>query len=99
MARQVQFRRGTSEEHKTFVGALGEITLDTDSHMLRIHDGETPGGIEIALGGVAWFKLNAVFMAMQGWQVKPCADNPEDYEFVLDFGTLGGSETAGDEDV
>lgn len=66
MARQVQFRRGTSEEHKTFVGALGEITLDTDSHMLRIHDGETPGGIEIALGGCCVVQTECCFYGYAG---------------------------------
>ena len=44
MSRQIQIRRGTANEHTTFIGADGEITVDTTTHTLRIHDGITPGG-------------------------------------------------------
>ena len=40
----VQLRRGTAEEHETFVGAIGEVTVDTTNNTLRVHDGVTPGG-------------------------------------------------------
>ena len=29
MATQVQFRRGTTNDHTSFVGATGEVTVDT----------------------------------------------------------------------
>ena len=45
MAAQVQFRRGTTVQHSTFTGAVGEVTLDTDLQTLKIHDGTTAGGI------------------------------------------------------
>ena len=48
MARQIQLRRGTSAQHTTFTGAVGELTFSTDTKTLRVHDGETPGGIELA---------------------------------------------------
>lgn len=41
---QVQFRRGTTLQHSTFTGAIGEVTVDTDKHALVVHDGATPGG-------------------------------------------------------
>ena len=44
MAKRVQFRRGTTAEHSTFVGALGEITVDTTRKTVVVHDGVTPGG-------------------------------------------------------
>jgi hypothetical protein len=44
-ATQVQFRRGTTVQHSTFTGALGEVTLDTDKDTLIIHDGSTAGGV------------------------------------------------------
>lgn len=44
-ATQVQFRRGTTAQHNTFTGALGEVTLDTDKDTLIIHDGSTAGGV------------------------------------------------------
>jgi hypothetical protein len=45
MTAQVQFRRGTTVQHATFTGALGEVTLDTDKDILIVHDGSTAGGI------------------------------------------------------
>lgn len=48
MARQVQLRRGTTTEHENFIGAVGEVTVDTDLHTLRVHDGVTPGGVALA---------------------------------------------------
>ena len=48
MSRILQLRRGNSAEHENFIGQIGEITMDTDSKSLRIHDGETPGGTPMA---------------------------------------------------
>ncbi|MBD5389045.1 hypothetical protein HDR63_02210 [bacterium] len=48
MSRQIKIRRGTSVEHNTFTGALGEVTMDTDAKTLRVHDGVTPGGTPLA---------------------------------------------------
>ena len=45
MSRQIQLRRGTATEHESFIGAVGEITMDTTNQTLRVHDGETPGGV------------------------------------------------------
>ena len=44
MATQVQFRRGTTGQTQTFIGALGEITVDTSLSTAVIHDGVTAGG-------------------------------------------------------
>lgn len=48
MSRQIQFRRGTATEHENFIGAMGEITVDTTNKTLRVHDGETAGGTMLA---------------------------------------------------
>lgn len=48
MSRQIQLRRGTADEHNTFIGAPGEITVDTTANILRVHDGQTPGGTPMA---------------------------------------------------
>lgn len=48
MSRQIQIRHGTTSEHETFTGAIGEITMDTDAKTLRVHDGETVGGVPLA---------------------------------------------------
>lgn len=44
MSTRVQFRRGTTAQHESFVGANAEITVDTDKKALVVHDGTTPGG-------------------------------------------------------
>jgi hypothetical protein len=44
MAKQVQHRRGTTVQHNTFAGALGEITVDTTKRVVVVHDGVTYGG-------------------------------------------------------
>jgi hypothetical protein len=44
MATQVQNRRGTTAEHSSFTGAVGELTVDTDKDVLVVHDGSTAGG-------------------------------------------------------
>ncbi len=48
MSRQIQLRRGTAYEHNAFIGAPGEITVDTTANTLRVHDGQTPGGTTLA---------------------------------------------------
>jgi predicted nucleic acid-binding Zn-ribbon protein len=48
MAKQVQYRRGTTVQHSTFTGALGEVTVDTTKNVVVVHDGSTTGGIPMA---------------------------------------------------
>jgi hypothetical protein len=40
----LQFRRGTTSQNNSFTGAIGEITYDTQTDALRVHDGSTAGG-------------------------------------------------------
>ena len=47
-ATQVKRRRGTTAQNDAFTGAEGEIIVDTQKHTLRVHDGETQGGFEMA---------------------------------------------------
>lgn len=48
MATQVQKRRGTTTEHSTFTGAVGELTVDTTKKTVVVHDGTTAGGHPLA---------------------------------------------------
>lgn len=48
MAKQVQNRRGTTAQHSTFTGAVGEVTVDTDKDVVVVHDGSTAGGYPLA---------------------------------------------------
>ena len=47
MSKQIQVRRGTTNANDLFVGAEGEITMDTTTKGVRIHDGTTVGGFKI----------------------------------------------------
>ena len=49
--KRVQLRRGTTAEHAVFVGAEGELTIDTTRDIAIVHDGATFGGHELV--GVA----------------------------------------------
>ena len=46
--RRVQFRRGTTAENSAFTGAVGELTVNTTTKAVRVHDGSTLGGTELA---------------------------------------------------
>jgi len=47
----IQFRRGTTTQHNSFTGLLGEVTVDTDKKTLVVHDGSTTGGFPLAREG------------------------------------------------
>jgi hypothetical protein len=44
MSTQIQRRRGTTAQHASFTGAIGETTIDTDKEVVVVHDGSTVGG-------------------------------------------------------
>lgn len=48
MPTQVQFRRGNEGQNNNFRGAAGEISINTDSNSIRVHNGITTGGFELA---------------------------------------------------
>jgi len=49
MATQVQFRRGTSAETASFIGAVGEVTVDLTKHTCVVHDAVQVGGYPLLL--------------------------------------------------
>lgn len=49
----LQLRRGTTAEHSSFTGAVGEVTVNTTKDTLVVHDGSTQGGFEIALADLS----------------------------------------------
>lgn len=44
MSTAVQLRRGTTSQHSSFTGAVGEVTVDTTKDTVVVHDGTTAGG-------------------------------------------------------
>ena len=60
MAKKLQLRRGTTSEHSSFTGAVGEVTVDTDKDVLVVHDGSTAGGFpSVKSGSIATADLAA----------------------------------------
>lgn len=79
MAKQLQFRRGTTIQNDAFIGGEGEITMDTDKKQLRVHDGQTQGGVGVidpivafqkptAENGYTWYRKYASGWVEQGGQ-------------------------------
>ena len=48
MANKLQLRRGTTAQHATFTGDVGEMTVDTDKDTVVVHDNATAGGTPLA---------------------------------------------------
>ena len=69
MAIQIRLRQGTTTEHNSFTGAVGEVTVDTTNKTLRVHDGSTVGGTRLATltgGLVPTTQLPAATTSVQG---------------------------------
>ena len=47
MTKTIQLLRGTTAQNDAFTGAAGELTVDTTTNELRVHDGSTAGGHRI----------------------------------------------------
>jgi hypothetical protein len=60
MSTQVQYRRGTNAQNAAFTGALAEITVDTTNGTLRVHDGITAGGSNIATVSYVTSQISAL---------------------------------------
>jgi len=52
MSEAIKRRRGTTAEHASFTGLVGELTVDTSKKVVVVHDGETPGGFPLAREGL-----------------------------------------------
>lgn len=48
MTFRVHNKTGTLAQNLTYTGLQGEITVNTNTFALRVHDGFTPGGHEMA---------------------------------------------------
>ena len=70
----ILLKRGNTSQSLTYTGPLGEVTVDTDLHSLRVHDGVTPGGNLVSSGtGPAntgnWSFLNNTIHNLAGGQI------------------------------
>ncbi len=66
MAKQLQLRRGTTGQHSSFTGQVGEVTIDTDKDTAVVHDYATAGGFPLLredLNNMATGAVTAVKLA------------------------------------
>lgn len=84
---QVQFRRGTTAENDAFTGAVGEMTIDTTTKTMRVHDGVTAGGFE-AVSGLSRSYLAGLVLS-----------NGSDATNDIDIAVGEARSTADDEDL
>lgn len=93
MPTQLQFRRGTTSQNDAFTGAVGEITIDTDTDAIILHDGSAAGGIEIVPAGT--IVAFGAASAPTGWKV--CDDTAiSRTTFARLFAVIGTSFGTGD---
>ena len=93
----IQQFRGTTAQHKTYKGLPGELTVDTDKHVVVVHDGSTAGGhptvpdkfLLKSAGGILTFNTGAE-APLQGDSIAVEIDLTALEE------ALGGSLTAGE---
>ena len=93
----IQQFRGTTAQHKTYKGLPGELTVDTDKHVVVVHDGLTAGGHPMvpdkfllkSAGGILTFN-NRAEAPLQGESIAVEIDLTALEE------ALGGSLTAGE---
>lgn len=93
----IQQFRGTTAQHRTYKGLPGELTVDTDKHVVVVHDGSTAGGHPMvpdkfllkSAGGILTFNTGAE-APLQGDSIAVEIDLTALEE------ALGGSLTAGE---
>lgn len=56
--RTLQILRGTTVQNDAYTGFAGELTMDTTTNELRLHDGSTAGGHVIGSGGSGGYHPN-----------------------------------------
>ena len=65
----IKRRRGTTAQHASFVGLIGELTVDTDKNVIVVHDGATSGGHEMADSALTNVDLSTIFTAGTGMSI------------------------------
>ena len=94
MSTQIQFRRGTTSEHSSFTGAVGEVTVDTTKDTMVVHDNSQAGGYAMAN-----LKTAQEFTATQNFNATTLTDAStiswDASANQVTSGTLGGNRTLG----
>lgn len=93
----VQQFRGTTAQHNTYTGLPGELTVDTDKHVVVVHDGSTAGGHPTVLDKFL-FKSTGGILTFNDGAEAPLQGDSIAVEIDLSAleKALGGSLTAGE---
>lgn len=85
-ATQVKRRRGTTAQNDAFTGAEGEIVVDTEKHTLRVHDGVTLGGFEMATEDSLGDKADVAYVNAQltNKADTDLSNIPDNYDYVVE---------------
>ena len=95
MPTQLQFRRGTTAQNNSFTGAVGELSIDTDTKNIRIHDGSNAGGAELIPAGTIVAYGSTTLPANAGWL--KCDDSAVSRStYARLFAVIGTSYGTGD---
>tara|TARA_R100001594_G_scaffold1281_4_gene5387 strand:+ start:7098 stop:7901 length:804 start_codon:yes stop_codon:yes gene_type:complete len=95
MAKKLQLRRGTTSQHSSFTGAVGEVTVDTDKKVVVVHDGSTAGGVPLAKGADVVAVLDEDDMSTDSATRPPSQQSVKAYAQPLDadLTSLAGCQT------
>ena len=94
VATQVKRRRGTTAENDAFTGAEGEITVDTEKHELRVHDGVTRGGFKIPTAESLDFASKSLDNLSSNGEARFTAKVDKGHELIdFQIPTAGGGHT------
>ena len=100
MAKRVQRRRGTTAEHATFTGYVGETTVDTTKDTVIVHDGATTAGFPLAREDLSNVNLTNLIGVTELKLTDGSADQviKTDGSGTISFGTIDvtGSAVGGD---
>lgn len=87
--RTLQLYRGTTAQNDTYTGSAGELTMDTTTNELRLHDGINAGGTPIAKANFSNIRSAGKNISNWSSNVTNCITNiPQDIKLELDNGTL-----------
>lgn len=93
----VQQFRGTTVQHNTYTGLSGELTVDTDKHVVVVHDGSTAGGHPMVPDKFLLKSTGGILTFNDGAEAPLQGDSIEvEINLTALEEALGGSLTAGE---
>ncbi len=102
MAKQLQLRRGTTAQHASFTGAVGEVTIDSDKDTAVVHDASQSGGYPLLRQDLNNLSNNSIAItkitpgtALYGLRTNPAGTAMEYIDFMSATLLFSRSPTSG----